>query len=140
MGVHTVRSVIAEYDEYGCDIYNMCAKSSCKRGTTGSFVTQDLTPRAASHSCLITLSQSVSPSSSDRGGGLGNRVGVDESFKVSSNTMASAIEACVDGVDDVDSLTGIVSSMLESARCSQFTSSSRLAWASTGCRSSGVIS
>ena len=33
MGVYTVRSVKAEYDESGGDIYNMCAKSFCKRGT-----------------------------------------------------------------------------------------------------------
>ena len=40
-GVHTVRSVIAEYNESGGDIYNMCAKPSCKRGTASPWYTYE---------------------------------------------------------------------------------------------------
>ena len=41
MCAHTVRSVIAEYDESGGDIHNMCAKSSCKRGTASPSYTYE---------------------------------------------------------------------------------------------------
>ena len=55
MGVHTVRSVIAEYDECGCDICNMCAESSSKRGTASpSYTYEHRRIKKDMGSCLVT--------------------------------------------------------------------------------------